>query len=120
VTAFIVGFGYHFGSKGQPLSFPKWAVIALALILLVIALLSTLILWPIEDFAYGPSPTLLLNHPDAKDRPSAAIEDITRQCMVSHSTNLRKMKPRYLMFRFSSLALMCEVLVLVLVLFRTN
>jgi len=120
ITAFIVGLDYHFGSQHTALTFPKWAVFTLAALLLVIASLTTLILWPIEEFAFGPSPTLLLEHSEATSNPSAAIKDIAERCMKSHVCNLDKMKPRYVMFRYSSLALMLEMAILIVVLFSAH
>jgi hypothetical protein len=120
MTAFVIGLDYHVGKSNSPLSFPTWAVFSLTAVLAIISICSVRILWPIHEFAYGPSSEKILAKLDAHSSPIASLRDITTACQTSHKSNLGKLKGRYILFQVSEAMLIAEVGILIAVLWSAR
>jgi len=116
MTAFVIGLDYHVGPTNSPLSFPTWAVYSLTAVLAIIAGCSTRVLWPIHDFAYGPSALKLLEALDSGPEPIAVVRRIANECQVSHQANIEKLKGRFGLFQLSEVMLVTEIGILIAVL----
>ena len=116
MTAFVIGLDYHVGKADTPLNFPTWAVVSLTIVLAIISACCVRILWPIHEFAFGPSAEKIMKSMANGVAPIVGLKAITLECQASHQRNVDKLKGRYRLFQISETMLIAEIGILIAVL----
>ncbi|MGV0777721.1 hypothetical protein [Mycolicibacter kumamotonensis] len=92
---------------------PAWGAFLLLLVLLFLAFFVLRVLWPEENWPYGPSAKEILARCDAGDDEDAVRKYVTDKMIEGLASNRTKLESRQNSFKLAALLLVVEVVLLV-------
>lgn len=116
VTSFSTGVGLVNTDPARGEVLPVWTALALLAILVAIGILSTVVLWPVKSWRFGPDSTVILKGITKGDDVNAIRKHVAEQMTAGRNQNGKKLAKRTNCYRGGVVLLVLEVIVLVLAL----
>lgn len=110
-AALVTSFAGGLGLLGKQ-QFPHWAALALLGVLVPIGALVVMVQWPLNQWAAGLDPALILARIDSGDSEDALDRYLAQQLHEAMADNEGVVRRRGLMYRLAAGFLVVEVLIL--------
>jgi hypothetical protein len=113
VASFSAGLGLINFKAATGSVFPRWGAFTLVGLLAAIAVLTLYVLWPVTQFAFGPSSAIMYERYNANEAEEATVKFVVEAMNIAQSTNEGRIHHRMRAFEVASALLFVEFVVVV-------